>query len=128
MYCYSDIGVNDLSWKEIHAMDDNKGLPYFFLGLGLGVAVGMIFAPVSGTEARGAIKNRAREGGDYLRRRGEDLRESASDVVERGRGLVNRQREQFTAAVDAGRQAYREAISSNEPSSAGQGPQGSEAL
>ena len=109
-------------------MDDNKGLPYFLLGLGMGVAVGMIFAPVSGTEARGAIKDRAREGGDYLKRRSEDLRESATDVVERGRDLVSRQREQFTAAVDAGRQAYREAISAAEPSPAGPGSQGTEAL
>jgi gas vesicle protein len=108
-------------------MDDNRGLPYFLLGLGLGVAVGMIFAPVSGTEARGAIRNRALEGGEYLRRRSEDLRESATDVVERGRGLVNRQREQFTAAVDAGKQAYREAISGERPP-AGAGTQGTEAL
>lgn len=95
-------------------MDDSKGLAYFFLGLGVGVAVGMIFAPVSGSEARGLIRNKASEGGDYLRRRSEELRDSATDVVERGKDIVNRQRDQFSAAVDAGRQAYREAISSTD--------------
>jgi gas vesicle protein len=110
-------------------MDENKGLAYFFLGLGVGVAVGMIFAPVSGAEARGAIRNRALEGGDYLRRRSEELRDSAGDVVQRGKELVNRQRDQLSAAVDAGRQAYRESISSSAPGPApvppvGQGGEG----
>jgi gas vesicle protein len=100
-------------------MDDSKGIAYFFLGLGVGVAVGMIFAPVSGSEARGLIRNKASEGGDYLRRRSEEIRDSASDVVERGKELVNRQRDQLSAAVDAGKQAYREAISSAAPEAGG---------
>src|SRR5262245_12867474 len=94
-------------------MDDNKGIAYFFLGLGVGVAVGRIFVPVYGAEARGAIRNRAMEGGDYLKRRSEELRDSAGDVVQRGKEIMNRQRDQLSAAVDAGRQAYREAISSS---------------
>ena len=109
-------------------MDDNRGLAYFFLGLGAGVAVGMIFAPVSGSEARGLIRNKASEGGEFLRRRSEELRDSASDVVERGKDLVNRQRDQFSAAVDAGRQAYREAISSTEAAPNPQTAPGSQAL
>jgi gas vesicle protein len=91
-------------------MEENKGLSYFFLGLGIGVAVGMIFAPVSGTEARGAIRDRALEGGDYLKKRSQDLRDSANEVVQRGRDVVNRQRDQLSAAVDAGKQAYRETV------------------
>jgi gas vesicle protein len=91
-------------------MDENKGISYFFLGLGIGVAVGMIFAPVSGNEARGAIRNRALEGGDYLKRRGQDIRESANDMVQRGRDVVSRQKDQLNAAVDAGKQAYRETV------------------
>ena len=95
-------------------MDDNKGLAYFFLGLGVGVAVGMVFAPVSGSEARGLIRTKASEGGDFIRRRGEELRDTATDVVQRGKEVVNRQRDQLSAAVDAGKQAYREAVSSAE--------------
>ena len=92
--------------------DDNSGLAYFLLGLGIGAAVGMILAPVSGSEARGLLRNKASEGGDYLRRRSEEFRDSATDVVGRCKDLVTRQRDQFSAAVDAGKQAYREAISS----------------
>ena len=91
-------------------MDDNKGLSYFLLGLGIGVAVGIVFAPMSGEETRARVRSRALEGGDYLRRRSEALRESASELVDRGTTAVGRQREQLNAAVEAGRQAYRETV------------------
>lgn len=91
-------------------MDDNKGLPYFLLGLGIGVAVGFVFAPMSGEDARGRIRSRATEGGDYIRRRSEDLKESAADLVDRGKKTVSRQKEQLNAAVEAGKQAYRETM------------------
>jgi gas vesicle protein len=92
-------------------MDDNKGLSYFLLGLGIGVAVGIVFAPMSGEETRARVRTKALEGGDYLRKRSEDLRESATELVDRGKTAVSRQREQLNAAVEAGRQAYRETIS-----------------
>jgi gas vesicle protein len=91
-------------------MDENKGLSYFFLGLGLGVAAGMLFAPKTGMETRSLLRDRALEGGDYLKRQGENLRESAEDLVQRGKEMVGKQREQLGAAVDAGRQAYRETV------------------
>ena len=87
-------------------MDDNRSLSYFFLGLGVGVAVGMIFAPQAGAETRTLLRSRASESGDYLRRRGGALKESASGLVEKGR-------ERFTGAVDAGRQAYRDTASAS---------------
>ena len=101
-------------------MDDNRGLSYFLLGLGVGVAVGIVLAPASGEEMRGRIKSKANEGGEYLRRRSEDLRESAVDLVDRGKTAVGRQREQLNAAVEAGKQAYRETIAeaSGAPSNA----------
>ncbi len=89
-------------------MDEDKKLSYFFLGLGIGVAVGILFAPKSGEETREIIRSKAGEGKDYIRRRGEELRESASDIIEKGKSAVQRQREQLNAAVEAGKQAYRE--------------------
>jgi len=92
-------------------MDDSKGLAYFFLGVGVGVAVGLIFAPQSGVETRNLIKSKANEGGDYIRKRSEELRDQANDAIDRGRDLVSKQKDQLSAALDAGKQAYREAIS-----------------
>ena len=91
-------------------MSEGKGLSYFFLGLGVGVAVGIIFAPKSGEETRNLIRTKAGESKDYLRKRTDDFRESAGDVIDRGRDLVNRQRDTLNQAVEAGKQAYRDAV------------------
>lgn len=91
-------------------MDEDRKLSYFFLGLGVGVAVGLLFAPKSGEETREIIRSKASEGKDYLRRRGEEWKESATELVERGRTAINRQREQIVSAVDAGKQAYHESV------------------
>ncbi len=91
-------------------MDEDKKLSYFFLGLGIGVAVGILFAPSSGEETRQLIRSKADESKDYLKRRGEDLRGTAEELVDRGKTVVSRQKEHLAAAVDAGRQAYRDAV------------------
>ena len=99
-------------------MDDSKSLSYFFLGLGIGVAAGIIFAPQSGSETRDTLRRKALEGGDALRRRTDELRGSAGELMDRGRDLVNRQRDQFSSAIDAGKQAYRDAIDQAQPGGA----------
>ena len=91
-------------------MDDDSKFSYFFLGLGLGVAVGLLFAPKTGAETRELIRSKADEGKEYVKRRAEDLKDSANDAIERGRTAVNRQRDNLTAAVEAGKQAYRDAV------------------
>jgi gas vesicle protein len=94
-------------------MEDSNKISYFFLGLGLGVAAGILFAPQSGEETRVMLKNKADEGRDLLKRRSEELRETAADAVQRGKDKVIRQRENLAAAMDAGRQAYREAVTAD---------------
>ncbi|HEY1204291.1 MAG: YtxH domain-containing protein [Bryobacteraceae bacterium] len=89
--------------------EEGSKLSYFAFGLGLGLAVGVLFAPKTGEETREYIRAKADEGREYLRRRGEDLRDQAEDAIDRGRTAVNRQRENLAAAVEAGKQAYREA-------------------
>lgn len=91
-------------------MEDNNNLSYFFLGLGLGVAVGLLFAPKSGPETRDLLLTKADEGREYLRRRTEDLRDSAGDLVDKGRSVLAKQKDQMSSAVEAGKQAYRDAV------------------
>ena len=91
-------------------MEDDSKFSYFFLGLGLGVAVGVLFAPKSGAETRELIRGKADEGKDYIKRRTADLRESASDAIDRTRTTVSRHRDNLSAAVEAGKQAYRDAV------------------
>ena len=90
---------------------DKNGLSSFLLGLGVGVAVGMLFAPKSGEETRQLIKNKAGEGGEYLKQRGAEFKETASGWVDKGKEAVNRQRDNLSDAVEAGKQAYRDAVS-----------------
>jgi len=91
-------------------MEDNK-ISYFFLGLGLGVAAGLLFAPKSGAETRDLLMSKADESKEFLRRRGEQLRDSAGDVLEKGKNVVQKQRDQLSSAIEAGKQAYRDALS-----------------
>lgn len=106
-------------------MEDKNGFAYFLLGLGLGVAAGILLAPKSGDETRELLKSKAGEGADflkakandgaeYVRRKREDVRDSASDIYEKGREHVTRHKENLSAAVDAGKQAYRDAVSNFE--------------
>lgn len=91
-------------------MSEERGLSYFFLGLGIGVAIGVLFAPKSGEETRGYLRSKAGEGREYLKRRGEELYESAGELVEKGKAAITSQKERLAAAVEAGKQAYREAV------------------
>lgn len=94
-------------------MEDDSKLSYFFLGLGLGVAAGVLFAPKSGAETREFLRSRAEEGADYVKRRSGELRDTAEDAVERGKQHLQRHKDNLSHAVEAGRAAYREAASAD---------------
>ena len=100
-------------------MEDDKKLSYFFLGLGIGIAAGVLFAPKSGEETREFLRDKAGEGKDFIKRRGEELRDTASEYVEKSRTTISRQKDQFAAAVEAGKAAYREAVVNPEEKTAG---------
>ena len=86
-----------------------SSLPYFLFGLGVGAAAGILFAPTSGDETREQLRQRAEEGREYLKRRGGELRVRTEEAIGRGREAVQGQREQLSAALEAGRRAYRDA-------------------
>lgn len=89
--------------------DNGNNFMWFLAGLGFGALLGVLYAPRSGRETRDAILNSAQEGREYLKTRGRDARETMNDWVDRGKDVMNRQKDQFTSAIEAGRQAYREA-------------------
>ena len=82
----------------------------FLLGLGMGVGIGLLFAPRSGEETRDMLMSKADEGKDYLKKQSEDLKGSASGIVDKGRDVINRQRDSLSDAIEAGKQAYREKV------------------
>ena len=98
-------------------MTNDNGMKQFCLGLGIGVAAAMFFAPRSGRDSRRMLRDKAQEGADYLKKQGEelkrqgqDLANSANEAMERGMRTVRQQAEGVMAAVDAGRSAYRDSM------------------
>jgi gas vesicle protein len=91
-------------------MESGSGFSNFLLGLGVGVGVGLLFAPKSGAETREILRSKADEGTEYLRQRSGELRDSAGELIEKGKEAVGRQRENLNDAMQAGKQAYRDTI------------------
>ncbi len=91
-------------------MSESKGL-WFMAGLGVGAAVALLFAPRSGEETRQMLSEKAGEGREVLGRKAEEYRQQAIAYMDRGREVFNRQVDQFQAAVDAGKQAFKESSS-----------------
>jgi gas vesicle protein len=94
---------------------DKGDVSSFLLGLGIGIGVGLLFAPKSGEETRGLLKSKADEGKEYLKQRSGELRDSAGDLIEKGKEAVNRQKDNLAEAVEAGKQAYRETVGEQPP-------------
>src|SRR6266849_4809343 len=111
---------------EEEAMSDRDGnsFVWFLAGLGIGAVVGVLYAPRSGEETREVLVSKAQEGRERVRHQARKAREQAGDWVDRGRDVVGQQKEQFRAAYEAGRQAYRETTATGtEPPSGVEGKQ-----
>jgi gas vesicle protein len=87
----------------------------FLLGALSGAALAMLFAPRSGRETREMLGERLRETADRGRRlgeqaveRGREVVEDASSALDRQREALEKRRDRLAAAVEAGRQAYRD--------------------
>ena len=90
------------------ADEGSNGFLWFLAGLGVGAVVGVLYAPRSGDETRDVIRSKAQEGSERMRKQARRAREQASDWVDRGREVLNQQKEQFRSAYEAGKQAYNE--------------------
>ncbi len=88
---------------------------WFLLGLGVGAAVGVLYAPRPGRETREAILRGAEEGKEKVVSRARQAREQANTWVEKGREILKQQKDQLRSAVEAGRQAYHQATNEGEP-------------
>ena len=87
----------------------------FLLGALSGAALAILFAPRSGRETREMLGEKLRETADRSRRlgeqaleRGREAAEDASGYLERQRDVLEKRRDRLAAAVEAGRQAYRD--------------------
>jgi gas vesicle protein len=102
------------------ADSDGSGILWFLAGLGIGAAVGILYAPRTGEETRQQIRDAAEQGRDVVKQHARDAREQAGTWADKGREYLNNQKEQIRSAYEAGRQAYREATTEEEGETAPQ--------
>jgi gas vesicle protein len=94
--------------------DNGSGFGWFLAGLGIGAAIGILYAPRSGEETRQIVRDRAEEQRDRVVRKARDARQQANQWVDRGKDFVQQQKDQLKTAYDAGRQAYKDATAPGE--------------
>lgn len=92
---------------------------YFLAGAGIGAVLALLFAPKSGRETREMIARTANEGKDFVankvtegrqfvEEKGRKVGDDFSSFLDKSKEAVQRQKEQLTAAFEAGKQAYRD--------------------
>ena len=81
---------------------------FLLLGAAIGAATALLFAPRSGVETRKLIASKARESADYISSKSKTVAGKTSEFVERGKEILQQQRDQLSAATEAFKQAYRE--------------------
>jgi gas vesicle protein len=89
---------------------NKDGIANFFVGLGIGVGIGMLFAPKSGEETRDILMNKADEGKEYLKQQTSKLGDSANDLLGKSRDIIGKQKDNLNDAIEAGKQAYRDKV------------------
>jgi len=88
-------------------------------GAGVGAVLALLFAPKSGretreliarsaTDSRDFITDKMNEGRQMVEDRGRKITDDFTSFVDKSKEAVQRQKEQLTAAFEAGKAAYRE--------------------
>ena len=88
-----------------------EGIGYFVVGVCVGGAVALLLAPKSGEQTRKLIAKKAEEGKAYVTSRGREFKDQAGELVDKGRDLVNKQRERLADVIGAGKEAARNTLS-----------------
>jgi gas vesicle protein len=105
-------------------------LVFLLIGAGIGATLALLFAPKTGRELRGDIADYTKRGLDAANEGARQLSVRANEIYDNSRGKVTeaygaarekisqsteaigdvaaRQKEQIAAAIEAGKQAYRE--------------------
>src|SRR6185295_18330698 len=83
---------------------------YLLTGLAIGAGAAVLLAPKPGAETIASIKHKAKEGVDSVRHQLDCAGSTAKQTVERGKQALRQQSETWSAALQAGKRAYREAM------------------
>ena len=81
---------------------------FFLIGGFIGATIALLLAPRSGEETRKLLAMKTREGADYISSRTKDVSDKTTGLLDRGKELLQQQRDQLAAALEAGKQAYKD--------------------
>lgn len=115
------------NYRRDSGEDTGTRLTYFVVGATIGAVVALLFAPKSGRELREDLADATRKGVDRARETGTQLSakageyydvasERAGELAQTAREAAARRGETLSAAIEAGREAYREEIRRTESS------------
>ena len=80
---------------------DGSGFLWFLAGLGIGAAVGILYAPKPGDETRQRIREAAEDSRDSVKERARQAREQAGSWADKGRDYLNQQKDTIRSAYEA---------------------------
>ena len=90
-------------------------LTYLLIGGGIGAILALLFAPKSGEELRGDIADATRKGLEkgketaaQLQEKAGELKNKAGEIAEKAKSAATSTANPFTAAIEAGKEAYTE--------------------
>jgi gas vesicle protein len=92
---------------------------FFLAGAGIGAVLALLFAPKSGRETRELLARTATDGREFIsgkvsegrqmvEQRGRRFGDDFTSFLDKSKEAVQRQKEQLTAAFEAGKAAYRD--------------------
>jgi gas vesicle protein len=93
-------------------MQVNNGYGYFLLGVGVGAAVGLLFAPKSGVDTRNYLQSKAEETAQQLKEQTGQALNRAADTIDRGKTMLRDQADNLSKAIDSGKRAYKQTVES----------------
>lgn len=82
----------------------------FALGIGAGVATGMLFGPKSGAEMRRALGAKAQQGAEYLSSQTKALKASPAEMVINLKDFWLKHRDELQEVVRLGKRFYEEVV------------------
>ena len=86
--------------KEIHMFNGRGHFGMLVIGVGIGLAVGLLVAPCSGEEAREWLTETAEDQLKRVRRQGRRLVFQAQDILERSQDSVSKMLKNSKSALD----------------------------
>ena len=95
--------------KKESNMDNTRGLIVFGLGCAAGIAAGMMLTSKSGRNAVEYLRGKADEGTRAVKENIDNLNEAVIGTASRGIKAAKYQAENVSAALDAGKKAFKAA-------------------